>query len=376
MPWPDDRAEGFVPAADDRAEGFVPPQAGTEAQKVDPAGVLTPVQLTQHLLSRGLISPHEIGDRFRITGQARNNRNFAVVVSPRRGYFVKESRNGLEWLAAEADVYRAIAACGAAGRLRHHLPRFRDYDDDRRVLVLDLIPGAAGMWGSFAARRPIALRAAAELGRAVAAVHACRIESERLRAAGVPWVLSLPAPDIEFLLDTGPANVELLRIVQSSRILCRTLERLSLEWTPLSLIHGDLRFANCVVDRRARHTSVKLVDWELAGSGDPAWDIGCVFAEFLASWIDSMPLSRLKPPMQQFAGTYASARRLGGRDRRNFLLRAMRFSAARLLQTAFEGMRDLGGLTKDAVRMLQLSANIAARPSKALVTLCGIDVGR
>jgi hypothetical protein len=39
-------------------------------------------------------------------------------------------------------------------------------------------------------------------------------------------------------------------------------------------------------------------------------------------------------------------------------------------------MRDLAWPTKNAVRMLQLSANIAARPSKALVTLCGIDVAR
>jgi aminoglycoside phosphotransferase (APT) family kinase protein len=349
--------------------------------------VLTPLDVTQHLLSRGLVSNDEINGHFRIVSRSRNNRNFEVVVSGRPGYFLKESRNGSHWSATEADLYRAI---NGNARVRHYVPKFHDYDAGRCVVVLELIKGARDVSESFAGRELAAARIATELGVAVAAIHEF-VAPRDLCNADVPWVLTLAAPDIRFLEDTSGANLELLRIVQSSRALSRTLDGLAAAWRPLSLIHGDLRFANCLVAPRARKWSLKIVDWEMGGIGESAWDAGSVFAAFLSAWIGSMsarrgarlshlcrsarlPLARLQPAMQQFAAAYVSVRRLRGRARDRFLVHAIRFTAARLIQTAFEQMRYSTSLTANAILSLQLSANIAARPADALSALCGIEM--
>ena len=92
-------------------------------------------------------------------------------------------------------------------------------------------------------------------------------------------------------------------------------------------MHGDLRWDNCLAFApagRRRRTRVLLVDWEFAGPGRPAYDVGTVLAEYLRSWVGSIPilepanpvdspaqaarpLQRMRPAMQAFWAAYAAA---------------------------------------------------------------------
>jgi aminoglycoside phosphotransferase (APT) family kinase protein len=60
-------------------------------------------------------------------------------------------------------------------------------------------------------------------------------------------------------LDAGPAV----------RAAIAGLER---AWTPRALLHGDVKFDNVL----ASDAGLLLVDWELAGRGEPAWDLAGV----------------------------------------------------------------------------------------------------
>jgi aminoglycoside phosphotransferase (APT) family kinase protein len=114
-------------------------------------------------------------------------------------------------------------------------------------------------------------RLPAQMGQALAAIHAIDLEAHHLRA-------SLPQPDP----DQTPAQ---LFISQAETNLDQLDEphpalELALRWLRrneppppdrLVLLHGDYRLGNVMVDE---HGLAGILDWEFAHIGDPAQDLG------------------------------------------------------------------------------------------------------
>jgi hypothetical protein len=338
--------------------------------------VLTVHALAAHLVAKGLLTHAEVvGGKVSFLDQSRRNCNFQVRIGRSRGYFVKHARTAADTLDTEGEFYRSVRA----RPLARYVPSLRDYDRDQRLLVLQLFCRGRDLSETLAGRGRISRRVAADLGGAVAAIH--QSSGEWLaRSAVVPWVLSLPRPSVGLLRDMSAANVEILRIVQQSRVLCRNLESLARSWRPRALIHHDLRLANCV----ATMERLRIVDWESAGSGEPAWDVGSILADFLAFWVRSMELTvthgqrlpahrarisirRLQPAIRSFWTAY------GAEQAEEFLPRAVQFAGARLIQTAVELTDRSSYLTPHAVMLLQLSENILSDPAGAARGLLGLD---
>ena len=134
---------------------------------------------------------------------------------------------------------------------------------------------------------------------------------------------------------------------------------------------------------------LKIVDWELAGRGDPCWDLGSVFSEYLGFWLLSIPdpgailsdqspelarypLNKLQPAMCSFWESYVRCMNFDATSSHEWLLRSVKYAAARLVQTAFERMQMVMQVTGTIVCFLQLSFNILQRPEEAIVHLLGI----
>lgn len=107
-------------------------------------------------------------------------------------------------------------------------------------------------------------------------------------AAGQPWLSARrPVGDMveQLVWATAPrdASLELWRRVQGSPKAARALERLLADEAAGHevLVHGDLRQPNVLLSGRR----VAFVDWELAGRGDLARDLGMLLAEDVASWV-------------------------------------------------------------------------------------------
>jgi tRNA A-37 threonylcarbamoyl transferase component Bud32 len=332
--------------------------------------VLTPGELTAHLVSRGFL-PAEAVVRggLTITDTSRRNGNVTITTG-RSGLFVKQQRDRTDTIAREAAVYRLLRNRSEIAR---YLPSLRGHDRRRRLLILELVRNGRSIAELLQSRRRIGRSVARELGRAVAAAHHTTAPIDWPTPPA--WILGISCPPIEILQEWSAANLEILRIIQESRGLCRSLEELRERWSPAALIHGDLRLENFVVSGRG----LKLVDWEHSGRGDPGWDAGCVFASFLAHWVLSMrdvsgnpersarlPLAGLRRAIVAFWNAYAEAR--DG----ELLVQSTRFAAARLLQLAIERTARASALTGNVIVMLQLSVNMMRRPEEAAQTLLGI----
>jgi hypothetical protein len=346
---------------------------------------LTPRELALRLLARNVIAPRTLfhGD---LTFSDASHRNHGLMIS-RRGrpfLFVKQPGEAAS-VEYEAEVYGILRRRAALSRLvpavRHHEPG---------LLVLGAIRGE-----TLAARAARTRRAAtsltARLGRAVALLHESNVSLPAPPAA--PWILSLGAPPIEILRRASGANLEILRIVQGSSAICRGLAALRAEWSGATPLHNDLRLENCLVETNRGGSRIKLVDWELAAPGDPAWEVGSFLASMAALWLFSMrgvpgmtadqvartasiPLPRIGPGSRAFWRAYAAARRLAPRARRELGTRSIRFAAARLLQLSWERMAGARLLSAEVICTIQAAANMLDDPAAAAPLLLGNGMRR
>ncbi len=130
------------------------------------------------------------------------------------------------------------------------------------------------------------LAAFAALGGALARVHALRAPRSET-AAQHP--AELAAPTVECLASLGDLAVEMLAEWHRDGELLSGLEALAARGASArALVHGDLTLDNVIVvagGRDRSHPAVAIVDWELAGAGDPAVDLATVEADLVARWI-------------------------------------------------------------------------------------------
>jgi hypothetical protein len=82
----------------------------------------------------------------------------------------------------------------------------------------------------------------------------------------------------------------------------------------------------------------------------------------------------MQPAIRSFWRAYVKRRGTGPGESRELLRRAVRYAAARLIQSALEQMQLRSRLTGNVVCVLQVSLNILQRPEEALTLLLGLPL--
>jgi hypothetical protein len=115
-----------------------------------------------------------------------------------------------------------------------------------------------------------------------------------------------------------------------------------------------------------------------------------MIANYLALWLLSLPLSKkesmddvvestpralesLQPAMRSFLHAYVAESRVSSADYLAFLLRAIGYTAARLIQIAFEYLQSLVSIPAQALYFLQIGLNLTEAPEEALAHLVGLE---
>jgi Ser/Thr protein kinase RdoA (MazF antagonist) len=343
--------------------------------------------IAHYLLSLGLVKPRDIveGD-FSVIDVSRRN---CVFLAKRRAgptYVVKQGRpRTAQTLAHEAAVLRALAA---APDLAGRIPEVVHQEREAARLVLST-PAGARDWTDQHGGGRFPRVPARTLGRVLASLHRLPGESIEELPPGVDrmWGLSLPEPPLELLLRLSAGAQDLVARVQASRAVCDRLAELRESDCGRGLVHGDLRWDNCLAVAAAtsgRRTRVLLVDWELAGAGAPGFDVGTVLAEYLCAWVGSVPivdpadpgrlvararhpLWRMRPAVQDFWSAY---RRFN--PEAPTLRRVMQLAAVRIIQTAVEHAQGLAIPSAHVVTLLQLADNLLRNPEDAALGLVGL----
>jgi hypothetical protein len=358
--------------------------------------VLAQEDVAQYLLERGLIGPEAVLDGdLTIRDASSRNRNFRVETRHGAGYILKQglTQEAIATVAHEASVYHRLSS--GADALNGHVPRFFGYDASHGVLALELVRDAEDLRTLHLRTGRFSAGPSATVGSALGLLHGTtELPAGESPPAPPPWVLWVHRPDARVFRDISSAGLELIRIVQNSAGFPRALDDLGADWTPTALIHGDVKWDNCLVSSAEDgREEVKLIDWESASAGDPAWDIGSALSHYLSFWLFSIPvtgavpperfpelarypLDAMKPALAACWIAYADARGLAPAAAADELVRAVRFAGARLVQTAFEAAQMMQQITSAVVLHLQLALNILTRAEEATTMLLGISLTR
>ena len=361
--------------------------------------MLAQSEVAQYLLDHGLVAPAAIVDGdMRVVLASRRNRNFKVISDAGPSYLLKHGLGAgkAATIEHESKVYRYLGSEPHYVRLRRYLPRFYSFDADRSTLILELLTDAVDFRQYHVRRGRFPTTIAAQLGAALSLLHVGKPSGPADFQARIPWALSLHQPGLDLFREASNANLRLIRILQNTPAFPRMLDELRQGWRVNSLVHNDIKWDNCLILPRSRAADgpkLRIVDWEFAGWGDSAWDVAAIFSNYMSVWLSSIPISGVEPPdrfldlaaypldrMQPailaFWTAYVSSMELPAAESQAFLLRAVRYSGARLAQTAFEQMQPFTQLTGNVICLLQLGLNIMERPHEAAAHLLGIPPAR
>lgn len=359
--------------------------------------MLAQSDVARYLLRQGLITAKSIVDgNLTVVEMSRRNQNWKVIDEGGTSYFLKQGigPNKAETVAHEATVYQLFSADPRNASRCRHLPRFVDFDNEHRLLIVELLSGAQD-FREYHAKGRFSTALAGALGRALSEVHRGTVPDNSVQSrmkARLPWVLGLHRPDLAIFRDASNANLQLIRILQNTEGFPQALNRLRRQWKVDGLIHNDIKWDNCLALRKphpTRKPEIRIVDWEFAGLGDRCWDAGSVLSNYLSFWLLSIPITGAEPPdrfldlaryplesmqpaLRAYWRAYAEGMDLANDEATEWLLRSVSYAGARLVQTGFEQMQFSARLTGNLVCLLQLSLNILQRPHEAAVQLLGI----
>jgi hypothetical protein len=344
--------------------------------------LLTSANLVDYLVMRGLISARSAAaNGIVVTEIRRRNRAFKVSI-PGNGLFVKQAESPQVSLTREATLLRlADSLSSDIG-----LSRLLDCDPANRTLVTESFGNCENFTEHRRRTGRLSPALARLLGKRLAALHAAPLPTPSGEPAAFPGELPrVLSPHLYGWLTlahergSGAALVPWLRHCPE---LLLHLDALRGEWRRDGLIHGDMKWDNCLlIPLDDGETDLRIVDWEHADVGDPGWDVAGALQSYLVDAITSKDasaskLDSLRVAFAQFWDSYVSARNLRPADVELLQSRAIRYAAARLIQSAFEhavaGPEWLGA----ALTMLRSSLAMLRDPEGALASLGPSPVAR
>ena len=348
--------------------------------------MLAQSEIAHYLLSLGLVKPRAVVDEgLTVVDASRRNSVFLVTTATGPAFAVKQARPGtVATLAHETAVLGVLAASDLASTV----PAVVHHDPAARCLVLRT-PAGARDWNEHHAAGRFSPASARVLGRTLAVLHALPPDGVGTLPAGVDrtWGLALPEPPRALLLGLSTGALDLVARVQASRPLCERLDELREAQVDDAMVHGDLRWDNCLAVARAgsrRRTRLLLVDWELAGRGAAGFDVATVLAEYLRVWVGSIPIAepadpgrllpwarhplwRMRPAVKAFWAAYRVAS--AGHPP---LRRLIELTAVCLLQAAVEQAQGLDKPSAHVMILVQLADNLLRSPEAAARNLLGL----
>ena len=280
------------------------------------------------------------------------------VFDPEARVSARRERSTIQWLRETPDLVNS-------------LPEILDSGVHEDVVETGVVAGGRSLatLGFEVALGETAGVVGALLGR----LHRCSLEGFDRIAPPAPFCDGWPSA--EDLVDRSWATRRVAEIIQGDEAISHGVEAALSTWTATSVVHGDLRDDNILVNV-TESPGVVVVDWETSGVGDPAWDLGCFLGERLGAWAaaerrsmaegangarSATAVAIVQSDVADFVDGYRGEASLES----GLIDRAVAFGAVRLVQRSIEASMVSNQLSRGCVLELQAASNIFESPRNA-----------
>jgi len=362
---------------------------------------LTEARVPHYLRERDILDGRRVVD---VQGVTRRGFCATIELDDGTRWFLKQARRPREEqgeqlvadvaVANEAAVLEWARRATAGTPIRSLMPGFVVFDPDHQVLITEYLAEYRTLADHFQRRAVFGRAIAQRLAEHLARCHAIRPDDHLASGGRISTIHVIEQPLVTTWGHLGPeqiaaqpdAFVEFVELVQNTDGLNEALREIRANWRPQCLIHGDAKFDNVLLrpSLGRRVPDLRLVDWELAGWGDPAWDAGTVIGGYLHQWLESIspttsgtlnewlahaevPFERVQPALGAFWAIYAHRRSTWGDP--PDAARAISYAGVFLLHRALATVLFYGSLSAKALCSLQVAKRLIRQPSDTVSSL-------
>jgi 5-methylthioribose kinase len=290
--------------------------------------------------------------------------------------------------------------------IQTYLPHILHADKDNAILIFNYLDEYEDLDLFYRNSQDFSIEIAATLGASLSTIHRATFDKHLVRdwllqsaqemGMGKPFnslqTLDAIAPEV---FGSFPAEgFKFIALYQRYDSLGQAIAELEGAFTPCCLAHNDLRLCNILLhqnwEQQGERDRLRLIDWERAGWGDPAYDLGTLIASYLKLWLNSLvvskalkleeslrlatiPLEKLQPSIAALLRTYLAGFPEITGDRQDFLKRVVQFTGMALVSEILASIKYQKAFGNAGICMLQVAKSLVCRPEASLSTITGIS---
>ena len=296
------------------------------------------------------------------------------------------------------------------------LPELIYFDPENSILIVKYLVNYTDLYQYYTNKHRFPVAVARSIGQLLATIHSQTFQQpqyqqwfesgdDRQQSDRNPSDSAHPAINLIDRLNhltpqvfqvTPPGCLQFFRLYQRFPNLSLAIVDLGKSITPSCLVHHDLKLNNILIDlewEQPESTVIRLIDWERANWGDPAFDLGCLLASYLEIWLDGLvignslsineslklattPLELLQPSLFALVQTYLAEFPAIMLAHSDYLDRVIQFAGLALIQNIEGKIYAERNFDNRGIVILQVAKQLICTPQAAMNTLFGTNASQ
>jgi len=336
-------------------------------------------------------------------------KNFNLLVTLPNGhkYLVKQERYASDGKTAgeflnEWRIQEFLQQFPELENFRALLPVVLHFDSENSIMVSKYLDDYRDLADFYAKENVFPSAIASSIGTIIATIHRSTYNRQEYREFFYK-TNTLPINRVKYLISkmervepeifgmVPPDVLKFISLYQRYDSLGQAIAELSTAFKPCCLTHNDLKVNNILLHvdlNKSSESIVRLIDWERANWGDPAFDLGILITTYLVIWLNSLvisnsltieeslrlatiPLEKIQPSIAALTCTYFDNFPEILEHRPDFLLRVVQFTGFGLIQQVLAMMQNQASLGNTGIGILQVAKSLLCRPEQSMQTIFG-----
>jgi hypothetical protein len=346
-------------------------------------------------------------DKVQIDSIPAKNFNLLVTLSSGHKYLVKQERYDSDGKTAgeflnEWRIQEFLQQFPELENFRALLPVVLHFDSENSIMVSQYLDDYRDLADFYAKENVFPSAIASSIGTIIATIHRSTYNRKEYREFFYN-TNTLPINRVKYLISkmervepeifgmVPPDVLKFISLYQRYDSLGQAIAELSTAFKPCCLTHNDLKVNNILLhvdSHKSSDSIVRLIDWERANWGDPAFDLGILITTYLVIWLNSLvisnsltieeslrlatiPLEKIQPSIAALTCTYFDNFPEILEHRPDFLLRVVQFTGFGLIQQVRAMMQNQASLGNTGIAILQVAKSLLCRPEQSMQTIFG-----